>query len=88
MFSLSNDSNNSYNLRDVLDVSGAINMKNASMSMELQGSPNKTLTRPKPNFSFDSKPGFFLDLKSNSDWKMIDFSKHFGLFPNEIDEFT
>lgn len=75
----SNNSNNVYNFNDIKKVKEILNMKNNTVSLEL---PYSKKTLPKPDFSFEVNPNFFLDFIGNKNLKMVEFSQFFGLFPN------
>ena len=75
----------SYNIIDLRNVKEEIEGKNKSLSPELQTIDKKY--RIKPDFTFEGKPPFFLDLNDINNPKMIEFSNYFGLFPNYYEEF-
>lgn len=82
-------SKNSFNLSDVATIRENLSLKANTNSLELQGNPNNIQKIiPKPNFSFEVLPNFYINLNRNDsvEQKIIEFCETSGLFPLKNEE--
>lgn len=81
---------NSFNLSDVATIRENLSLKANTNSLELQGNLNNIIQKiiPKPNFSFEALPNFYINLNKNDsvDEKIIEFCEISGLFPLKNEE--